>query len=185
MKSVLTEQDVEINDVIDDYQNYCFEENLIPDEWKWMRAIVAGATFDANVRLGIYYDQTNRGFSKHSYIGLYKEKSVRAIGKVNTIIVMNKVNNEITYTLEKGEKVTGQHKSIIMEAIEDAKQYGYNLVDERFFFVDKFYLTDFKKATPNPIQKAKFFDLTELLNVKQLPSTEEIAIFLLNKNWGK
>ena len=58
-------------------------KNLIPDDGNWMRAIVAGKqSLEDNLKYDFYYDQASRGYSGHGYIGLYKGKSIRAIGKL-------------------------------------------------------------------------------------------------------
>ena len=182
IKEIIDERDYEFIDVLNDYEKYCFSQKLIPDEWKWMRAIVAGTTFEINKELDLYYDDTSRGFSGHEYIGLYTRKSVRAIGKIKAVIVAELTNDGLSYHVEKG-KITDEHKDKIDLAIADAKKYGYDLSNTRYFFIEKFYETDFKKSTPNPIQRAKFMDLTKILNMKKLPETIEIAEILSNKTW--
>ena len=54
----------------------------------------------------------------------------------------------------------------------------------RYFFVDKFHKTDFKKITPRAPMGSRIFDLTEILGTEQLPETHEIAKLLSAKTWG-
>ena len=79
MEESIDERDTEVAAVLEDFRKYCFEEKLIPDGYKYMRAVVAGTTFDDNMELNLFYDQESRKSSDHGYIGLYKNKSVRAI----------------------------------------------------------------------------------------------------------
>ena len=51
MADIVDDRDTEIIAVLDDFKKYCFDENLIPDGYKWMRAIVAGTTFQDNMDL--------------------------------------------------------------------------------------------------------------------------------------
>ena len=53
----------------------------------------------------------------------------------------------------------------------------------RYFFVEKFYQTDFKKVTPRAPMGSRMFDLSQVLGVKTLPDTEAIAQALQNKEW--
>ena len=39
-------------------------------------------------------DNIERGFSAHDYLGLYKEKSVRAIGKIKAIITPDTISSD-------------------------------------------------------------------------------------------
>lgn len=73
IREFLNENDYEMHEVLDDYMNYCFHDNLIisPDSWKWMRVQLARTTFDFNVKENVYYDNVARGFSAHDYLGLY------------------------------------------------------------------------------------------------------------------
>lgn len=84
IQDVIDDKDYEIQEVLDDYLNYCYNDNLITvsDSWKFMRMQLAGTTFNFNVSEAIYYDNAERGFRAHDYLSLYKNKSVRAVGKV-------------------------------------------------------------------------------------------------------
>ena len=186
MEDIVDERDSEIMAVLDDYKKYCFDENLIPDDGNWMRAIVAGTTLEDNLKYDFYYDKASRGYSGHGYIGLYKGKSIRAIGKLKKTIVAELVNGEVSYINESGEAATKEEIEKIKEAIVHAEsEYGYNLktVKHRYFIVEHFYPTDFKKASKNPIQKSKYFNLAEMFKSKTLPKTEEIASILDGKTW--
>lgn len=186
MEDIVDERDSEIVAVLDDYKKYCFEEKLIPDDENWMRAIVAGATLDDNLKYNFYYDQASRGYADHGYIGLYKEKSIRAIGKLKKTVVAEMVDGEVSYVNESGEPATKEEIEKIKDAIIHAESdHGYNLktIKHRYFIVERFYKTDFKKSSKNPIQKSKFFNLSEMLNCKVLPETSQIAMELDGKTW--
>ena len=121
-----------------------------------------------------------------STFGLYKGKSIRAIGKLKKTVVAELVNGEVSYINESGEAATKEEIEKIKEAIVHAEsEYGYNLktVKHRYFIVEHFYPTDFKKASKNPIQKSKYFNLAEMFKSKTLPKTDEIASILDGKTW--
>ena len=186
MEDIVDERDTEIVSVLDDYKKYCFEEKLIPDDENWMRAIVAGATLDDNLKYNFYYDQASRGYSDHGYIGLYKGKSIRAIGKLKKTVIAEMVNGDVSYINESGEPATIEELQRIKEAIVNAElDHGYDLktIKHRYFIVDQFYEMDFKKASKNPIQKSKYFNLAEMLNYKNLPETSQIAKELDGRTW--
>lgn len=186
MEDIVDESDTEIASVLDDYKKYCFEEALIPDDGNWMRAIVAGTTFEDNLKYNFYYDKASKGYSGHGYIGLYKEKSIRAIGKLKKTIIAEMVDGKISYTNESGEPATEEEIQQIKDAIIHAEsEYGYDLktIKHRYFIVDCFYQMDFKKASKNPIQRSKYFNLSKMLKCKQLPETSELAKKLNGKTW--
>ena len=152
---------------------------------KWMRAIVAGTTFQDNMDLSLFYDQESRKFSEHGYIGLYKDKSIRAIGKLKKTIIAVEVEGKMTYRAESGEAPTPDEICRINEAIRRAEDYGYNLrtISHRYFMVEKFYPIDFRKSSKNPIQKSKFFNLADMFGYKTMPDTEKIAADLNGRTW--
>ena len=168
MEDIVDDRDTEIIAVLDDFKKYCFDEKLIPDGYKWMRAIVAGTTFQDNMDLDLFYDQESRNFSEHGYIGLYKDKSIR-----------------MTYRAESGAEPTADEIERINEAIRRADHYGYNLqtISHRYFIVEKFYPMDFRKSSKNPIQKSKFFNLADMFGYKTMPNTDVIANDLNGRTW--
>lgn len=185
IRDVIDDRDYEMQEVLDDYLNYCYNDKLIivSDSWKRMRVQLAGTTFNFNVSENLYYDNIERGFSAHDYLGLYKEKSVRAVGKIIAIITAVTMEDGIEYKAELG-KLTDERKQQICKAIEDGKKYGYVMTGERYFFVDKFYETDFKKITPRAPMGTRVFDLSQVLETENLPETQEIAEILKTKTWS-
>lgn len=185
MEESIDERDTEIAAVLEDFRKYCFEEKLIPDGYKYMRAVVAGTTFDDNMELNLFYDQESRKSSDHGYIGLYKNKSVRAIGRLKKTIIAVETDGKMSYKVEKGEDPTQEEIDRINEAVRRADGYGYNLhtVSHRYFVVDKFYPIDFRKSSKNPIQKSKFFNLAEMFHYKTMPETAKIASDLNGRSW--
>ena len=189
-----------MQDVLDDYLNYCYNDDLIPisDAWKWMRAQLANTTFDFNIAKNLYYDGIDRGFRKHDYLGLYKDKSVRAVGKISALVTAVRdetgdliynveaardENDELCYKVEE-DQLTQEMKDLIDAAIADGKKYGYKLDSNRYFFVEKFFETDFRKMTPRAPMGSRLFALTKVLKTDTLPeATEEIAEQLKNVTW--
>ena len=185
MEDIVDDRDTEIISVLDDFKKYCFDEKLIPDGHKWMRAIVAGTTFQDNMDLNLFYDQESRRFSEHGYLGPYKDKSIRAGGMLKKTLVAVETEGNMTYRAESGEEPTADEIDRINEAIRRAEDYGYHLrtISHRYFMVEKFYPIDFRKSSKNPIQKSKFFNLADMFGYKTMPDTEKIADDLNGRTW--
>lgn len=183
VNEVIDERDYEMQSVLDDYREYCYLSGLIPDDWKRMRVQLAGTTISINKKLNLYYDNIERGFSGHKYLGLYNQKAVRAIGEITTIVIAKPNGDGLDVNVEKGNLTVAMQESIKV-AIDDAKNYGYDLADfTRYFFVAKFYDTLFEKSTPYAPRGSRLFDLCEVLDLSVLPKTEEIAELLRQKKW--
>lgn len=184
VRDEINDRDYDLNSIVEDYESYCYLEGLIPDSWKRMRVQLAGTTLELNKNLNLYYDNATRRFTEHEYIGLYNQKAVRAIGKINAIVTAVYENGKLKLEVESGSITTDMEKKINI-AIEQSKNFDYDLVHykHRYFFVDKFYGTNFKKVTPYAPMGTRFFDLCEVLQTDNLPNTETIAKLLCNKTW--
>ena len=67
----------------------------------------------------------------------------------------------------------------------DGDSHGYDLrtIEHRYFFVEKFYVTDFKKITPRAPMGTRIFDLTQVLRTENILPMEEIAERLKEETW--
>lgn len=186
IQELIDDKDYEMQEVLEDYLNYCYKDGLITisDSWKYMRMQLAGATLDFNIKENIYYDNIDRGFRAHDYLSLYKNKSVRAVGKVCARITAVETENGMQYKAEFGD-LTEERKEKILLSIIEGDEHGYDLrtKEHRYFFVEKFYETDFKKTTPRPPMGSRIFDLTKILETEHLPDVEKISELLIEKSW--
>lgn len=183
---VIDDRDYEMQEVLEDYLNYCYKDGLIPvsDSWKYLRMQLAGTTIDFNISNNIYYDKSERGFRAHDYLGLYKQKSVHAIGKICARITAVETETGVKYTPEFGE-LTEERKQMIAKAMADGDSHGYDLrtVEHRYFFVEQFYETDFKKISSGGSMGTRIFDLSALLGSDEIPEVELLAELLKDKSW--
>ena len=150
-----------------------------------MRVVTCGWTLQENLQFNLYYDPVTRGYSEHTYLGIYSDKSVRGIGKIENIIVADRLPNGQLQILQSTHPVTTQQEQNISAVIPLAFQNnGYQIfTGHKFFCVEKFYETDFEKMTKYPLQGTKFFNLKTELQIDKLPDTEEIARLLREKTW--
>lgn len=187
IQDVIDDRDYEMQEVLDDYLSYCYNDGLIPnhDAWKFMRMQLAGRTLDFSLKENVYYNDADRSFKAHDYLGLYKNKSVRALGKICARITAIETENGVEYKAEYGE-LTEERKQTILRAMEDGDLHGYDLRTNeiRYFFVEKFYEMDYKKDTPRAPMGTRYFDLSQILNVNKMPEVEEIVKILNSKTWS-
>ena len=106
------------------------------------------------------------------------------IGKVIARITAVETEDGIKYNVEYGE-LTDERKEIIFNAMADGDSHGYDLrsIEHRYFFVEKFYETDFKKVSSRAPMGTRIFDLTQVLGTEKIPETKELACQLKNKSW--
>ncbi len=189
VKEVVDDRDIDMQNIIADYERYCYDSDLIPDDWKRMRLVLSGTSFKSNMANNLYSHERTRGYSPHMYIGLYTNKSVRAIGKINGIFDAILKNKEVQFAKKSVKGIlTDDIKKRVESAIKANNEDGKWL---RFFTVDKFYDTDFKKITPRAPMGSRMFDLVDEINkimpdgskIDKLPDTKEIAELLTKCTW--
>lgn len=188
IKNLLDNRDYEMQDIIEDYFSYCNENGLISDSWKYMQIQPVGTTFDFNMKNNVYYNGNGTKFRAHEYIGLYKNKSVRAIGKIKLIVRTLKENNELKFYFETKEEATINRKEIekkIREIIGEVKEKYKHYLDERdtrYYFVEEFIETDYKKISIGGMLGNRLLNLEKFFN-NEIPDVKKIADTLKNKEW--
>ncbi len=183
-RNVIDISDFEFSQIIDDYEAYCLHDGLIDDSDSWMRVVACGATINDNFKYLLYYDPADRGYTEHGYIGIYHNKCVKGVGEITNIVTADLVDSDLIIH-ESLNKVTDKQKENIINAIFSAKRnWGWDIdKNHKFFIVDKFYETDFRKTTKYPMQGKRLFNLKELLSVTELPEIKDIAEKLRHITW--
>lgn len=181
---VLADHDYEMRELLDDFEAYCSAEGLLPSNPFKLRIVACGDTLDENIRHGLYYHQASRGFSDLGYLGAYKKKSVRAIGKVRNKVVATVADGTVE-VVSADRKPAPEDLDAIAAAVADGRRnHGYTFPDaEVFFFVDRFHETDFRKESKYGMMKERHFDLRTVLGMAQLPDTATIAERLREITW--
>lgn len=149
-------------------------------------AVTTGSSYQDDIEMNIHYCKAERVQRKCEYLGLYKDKSIIKIGKIKKVVTANKINGQLNIISVEGEDITDNDKKNIEECIRRAvKLFNVNIgdIEHKYFIVDKFYDTDFKKISPNGLMEKRYFDLYKELNATELPTIEKIAEELSYKTW--
>jgi hypothetical protein len=185
---ILNDYDFEMKEIIQDYDAFCYEAGLLDNADSKVRFVPVGETLDENMKYNIYYDPSSHGYQNHSYIGLYNAKTIKGIGKIICIadIYYDKAADKIDVLATHVGTLTDENKQTIKKVIAHAyMEYGYELhKDHRFFIVDKFYETDFKKVSSGGMRGKQFFDISTLKGYRKGMATQEIAELLKGEIWS-
>lgn len=156
--------DIELYEIISDYEEYCLQSNLIQNNENLMRVMLCGQTLDLNIKNGCYYNLAERGYKEHAYMGMYKEKAVRAFGKISNIIAAELIEGELKIITSKNKATDCQKERIINMIIDTKGSLGWDIsTKHEFFMVDELHEIEFKKSSKGAPLGAKFFDLKEYL----------------------
>lgn len=155
------------------------EINNTSEAMNFMRVQPVEHSFDFDVNNNIYVVRADRELTFQRYLGLYKDKSVMSVGTIVARITAIKTEDDIEYEVKFG-KLTGKRIKLIESFLDN-----HHLENDKhlFFFVDKFYDTDFKKTSPGGLQGSKIFNLTDYLEEIDNLNAETLAEQLRNKTW--
>ena len=158
------------------------------DNSKCMIAVLTGSSYTDDIELNLYYDKVKNGCSNYGYLGLYKDKSIVAIGKIENIVKAYYINGNLYYeSVYSGFSVSENQKERIEKAthkgIENNGWDNLEYEEHYYFLVENFVGTDFIKNSEGALWGRKKFDLCKILDIDELPTIEEIANSLRNKTW--
>lgn len=181
VSDVIDDRDYDMQSVLEDYIDYCNTDKLIisSDSWKYVRMQLSNATFEYNFVHNMYWVRSSVNFRSTDYIGLYRNKSMCAIGKISSIIIFSPDDDDEKFAVQKG-KLTEEQKALIFDA---AAKYSIT-EPHRIYFVEKYFQTDFRKITQGAPMGGRVFDLTQILGTTELPNTKKIAEQLKKKTWN-
>lgn len=164
------------------FEAYCLNMGLMPRTHHLLRVMACGESFDINVKYQFYFDLASRGYREFNYLGIYKWKSVRYIGQVeNMVMVEWNEKDGITNILEQQSELTEEQKDRLNRAIAESVKLGWNLHHgHRFFLLKNFTETDYRKISPGGIYRVRYFNIEENLgkspgDIKQI--AEKLKLF--------
>ncbi|WP_121616347.1 hypothetical protein [Virgibacillus halodenitrificans] len=187
-REILQEYDIEMQTLIEDYEKFCNESGIIDNKDNKVRVVLTGSTFDENVKHKLYFHPQERGYQNTRYIGLYRSKAIQAIGEISNIIDVKydeKSDDFVSY-----KDITGRSNQDIKDRIkevtkESKNKYGYPAEEERrFFVVEDFYKTNYKKMSKGGLAGVRYLDLSEIKDYREDMNAMEIAALLDGKEWG-
>jgi len=165
------------------FESYCLNMGLMPRSKHILRAMACGQSFDLNVKYQFYFDLASRGYSNFNYLGIYKWKSVRYIGKVENMIEANWDEKNGLNVIDSKFDVTNEQKQKLSEAIKESIENGWQIGEgHRYFLLKDFQETDFNKTSPGGIFRVRYFNLEKYLD--SVPKNfEKLAEQLKTKSW--
>lgn len=189
-RELIFDYDVELKDIIDDFEDFCSLFSLLPNNNPRMLVIACGWTINHNFRNNVYYDPDDRGYSRCTHMGIYKDKKVQGIGKIENIITAHIDNDgNLIVTNQTNGVPTNEQIQNIINIVNDAKiDLGWNIAEgHKFFCVDSFEKTSFLKNTPNGLFGRRYFDINDYVGEKSDTNlaTSEYAEKLKKIDWEK
>jgi hypothetical protein len=172
------------SDLLDDFEEDCGHPGPLPRFHVRMRAVPCGRSFSENMEFGVYCEPPGRSATAYQYLGIYRNKAVRGVGRVVNR-VQAKIGNDQFSVLRSEAPVTEEQEQRILQAVEAAADArGWDLRSGlEFVVLDRAHPTNFRKTSAGGLPGTRYFDLGDLLGTDSWPPTEELAAELDEMNW--
>jgi hypothetical protein len=179
--SLFRDYEFEMKELTNDYIAYCNEQGLFDQSRYLLRIVPCGQSFEINLKHGIYFHPSDRGYTNHQYVGIYKDKAVRALWKLDSVFDVSFRNGELAKTLLQGRD-TGEYDERLKSIIADALIHcGYEIETDHRFFCGEPVETYYGKLSSGGIQGARFVNLREAIG--EFADPADIARKLEGVTW--
>ena len=183
-KELFKEHEEEMRDLVDDYVEYCNDTGLFDQSKQLMRIVPCGASLEINKKYGIYFHPADRGYTKHRFVGIYKDKTVSAIWEIDNIFDAEYNGADLNKEVIEGQDAGDYDKNLIGIIEEAMEKLGWDITNGHRFFCGTPVETNYEKSSPRGIQGARFKNLREVVgNDFDTLNIEEIAQRLENEQW--
>lgn len=185
VEDLLTPYDQEMRAISDDFRAFCEENDLIDFRERTMLGVPTNASLPQNQDYHIYYEPARRNHSKgFAYLGLYNEKAIRFVGRIQKTVLANWNGETVSFPPEQRVTLQDEELARLISMFQDTDYFTINQ-GHRFYFVDEFNSTTYTKSSPYPLQGKKYFALDELhpRNFKAGMSGPQLAELLDGQDW--
>ena len=181
IKPLFKEYEYEMRDLVEDYVKYCNDMNLFDQSQYLMRVVPCGKSFRISKKHGIYFHPSDRGYTRHRFVGLYKNKIVQIIWKIDSIFDVEYDENKLKKTLVEGRK-TDEYDDRLVAIIRDAqKECGWDISSNTRFFCGEPMKTNYRKSSPYGIFGPRLVNFKEVIGDFQ--DASDVAEKLKDKQW--
>lgn len=185
VRTCLSEHDEEMIALVDDFEAFCSDLDLLPRDQYTMFVPPCGKSFEDNEEFQLYYCPV--GWSRRSvaYLGVYARKSVRAIGSLAKVVACNvKIDERKVEVVDGSEMLTIGEAERILGATRKASQRGWDLsTGHKFFLCGQMEPTDFRKTSSGGIMGHRYLDIQTAIGTKLPADLIEIADRLRRSTW--
>lgn len=182
----LSEHDEEMLALVDDYQAFCSEMDLLPRDRYTVFVPPCGQSFDENIEYALYYCPASWTRRKAAYLGVYARKAVRAVGRIVRVVTcdVDLEHGAVSQTGEAKAALSRDEERRILGASQRARRHGWDVqVGHKFYLCDGLVETDFQKTSPGGIMGHRYFDLGKVLDQKVPEQVADIAALLRSHTW--
>lgn len=182
----LSDYDIELNDIIDDYEEFCNNTGLLPKDYPRMLIVPCGSTIKDNIEFKLYYDPAHRSFSRATHIGIYNNKAVKAIGRISNVVTADydEEKEELKIIHQDTETSQDQKERIRLIILRAKETLGWSIAKgHKFFCFEDMEITNYRKISSGGIMGKRYENLELKTGLGKNATTIEFAEALNNLIW--
>ena len=173
----------EMCSLVNDYIAYCNDTELYDQSRFLLRIVPCGHSLGINKKYGIYFQPSSRGYTNHSFVGIYADKIVQSIWKIDSVFDVEFDGTELRKSLVQGRDTKDYDENLINIISEAKTECGYQIESGHRFFCGTSIDTAYRKSSPGGIQGARFINLKDVI-ADFSESAADVAAKLRDKEWG-
>lgn len=188
IRKLLQEYDKEMIELLEDYASMCKREKVFNPGNHTMMAVSCGDSYKENINYSIYYDPIERNHKiPFAYMGIYLNKAIRQIGKVEKVVACNLVEDKLKCSDEDYRKdfdsLTNEEIDRIKGIIRDTAVYNIKK-GKKFFILSDLTKTNYKKEKDSAaILSKRYFNLKNIDGFEEEMSAKKTAELLDGQEW--
>ncbi len=172
----------EMFSLVEDYIEYCNDAKLFDQAKYLMRVLPCSQSIDINKKYGIYFHESDRSYTEHSFVGIYANKVVQCIWAIDSVFDIEYDGQDFKKKSLVQGRDTDEYNDKLKNIIKDAKTIcGYEIETGHRFFCGNPIETDYKKSSPGGILGPRLINLKDAIG--EFTDINDAAMKLRSKQW--
>ncbi|MCJ2007485.1 hypothetical protein [Methylobacterium sp. J-092] len=165
--------DLVLRATLQEFADFIFAQGLVPRQSQIMVAMLTGISWRENLAHGVYYEPIDRSpkHARAAFLGLYHDKQVSHVGRIVTAVgAMHDDTGEMIFDKPESGKLDDAGRQAIRDVVAAAQAYypGLEASRHRYYVVDGFAPTNFRKVSGGGMMGHRYFDI-ESMGGRRLP----------------
>lgn len=166
--------DLALRETLQEFADFVFAQGLVAREGQVMVAMLTGTSWRDNLAHGVYYEPVDRGpkHARAAFLGLYHDKRVSHVGRIVIAVgAMHDDTGAMAFDEPEVGALDDRGRQAIRDVIAAAQAYypGLEASRHRYYVVDGFAPTDFRKVSGGGMMGHRYFDVESLAG-RRLPA---------------
>lgn len=163
-RSCLMDHDEDMQDLIDDFEAFCSEQELLDSDQVTIFVPPCGQSFNINVQFRLYFCPSSWTRRRVRYLGIYKNKEVQYLGVIEKVVQSElRSSQRLICQDEAGNTVAlgPEEKNRIRGAMTAASQQNSWDISHghKFFLCNQLFPTEYKKDSSGGIMGHRYLNV--------------------------